>query len=124
MDWITIITLFIAELLGILAHGFKESSKRNKAKPEEPKYTIFDYWKDEVNSIMMNVICAVVLAYYSSDVKQIKELPAYGVGLLYFGLGYMGDSAFPSLLELIPKIIDKFKTLIGFGDKTPPPAQP
>jgi hypothetical protein len=120
MDYNTMITLFIAGILGIIAHGFKEASKRNKA--QEPKYTIINYWTNEINSIMMCIICLIVISYYSSDIKQIKELPSYGIGPLYFGLGYMGDSAFPSLLDLIPKIIDKFKSIIGFGDKTPPPA--
>ncbi len=123
MDYATMITLFIAGILGVLAHGFKEASKRNKA--QEPKYTIFNYWRDEINAIMMCVICLVVLSYYSCDVKQIKELPSWGVGLLYFGLGYTGDSSFPSLLELIGTLVDKFKVMVGFGNKnTPPPAQP
>lgn len=119
MDYATMITLFVAGILGVLAHGFKEASKRNKA--QEPKYTIFNYWRDEINAIMMCVICLVVLSYYSCDVKQIKELPSWGVGLLYFGLGYTGDSSFPSLLELVGTFVDKIKKMFGFVDKTPPP---
>src|SRR5690348_15280089 len=82
MDYKTMLTLFVAGILGVLAHGFKESSRRNKA--QEPKYNILNYWKDEINAIMMCVICLVVLSYYSCDVKQIKELPSWGIGLLYF----------------------------------------
>lgn len=117
MDYQTILTLFIAGLLGQLAHGFKEASKRNKDQkdksPDLPRYSIKTYWADEFNSIMMVIICLLVLSYYSSDVKQIKELPSWGIGFLYFGLGYMGDSAFPSLLDLINVIVDKFKSMVG-----------
>lgn len=111
MDWNTIITLFIAELLGMLAHGFKESYKRNKA--QEPKYNIFNYFKDEVNSVCFVVICCFVAAYYSEGVKHIKECPGYVTGPLYFALAYMGDSAFPSILDamgnFISMLTEKFK---------------
>lgn len=118
MDYKTILTLFIAGILGVLAHGFKEASARNKK--QEPKYSIFNYLADEINAVMMVVICLLVVAYYSSDIKQIKEMPTFGIGPMYFALGYMGDSAFPSLLEMLPLFIDKIKGFLGFKKQDPP----
>lgn len=107
--------LFIASVLGLLAHAFKKASERNKA--QEPKYSIINYFKDEANGIACNVICQIVVSYYSSGVTQIENMPEYLAGCLYFGLGYMGDSAFPSLLEMIPSAIDKLKSVFGLGKK-------
>lgn len=113
----TSIILFIASVLGLIAHAFKKAQERNKA--QEPKYSIIDYFRDEMNGIGCNIICQFVIAYYSAGFKQIEQLPEWLIGPLFFALGYMGDSAFPSILELLPYAIDKFKAFFGFTKKEP-----
>lgn len=113
----TPIILFIATLLGLIAHAFKKASERNKA--QEPKYTVLNYFKDEFNGVAANIICQIVLSYYSSGIKEVEQMPEWIIGILFFALGYMADSAFPSLLEMLPVAIEKFKNKFGLGNKNP-----
>ena len=112
----TILILYITTIFGLLAHAFKKTYERNKA--QEPKYNIINYFRDEANGICCNLICQLAISYYSGGLKQIEQLPEYVIGPLYFGIGYMGDSVFPSLLELIPMAIEKFKSMLGFKKKS------
>lgn len=109
---ITSLILFIAGLLGVAAHAFKKTDERNKA--QEPKYSIIDYWNDNKNGIITIIICLIVCAYYQNEIKQLEQLGTW-LGLFFFALGYMGDSAFPSILEAFPKVIEKVKTGLGLG---------
>ncbi len=113
------IILFVMTIVGLLAHAFKKTYERNKA--QQPKYNIGHYFRDEMNGICCNLLCQMMIAYYSGGLKQIQQLPEYVIGPLYFGIGYMGDSVFPSLLELIPMAVDKFKALLGFKKTTVTP---
>lgn len=106
----TAITLFFAGLLGLVAHAFKKTDERNKA--QEPKYSILNYCKDNINGMLMCVICLMVCVYYKDEVKQLKDAGNW-LGLGFFALGYSGDSAFPALLDGFGKIVDKIKSLMG-----------
>lgn len=106
----TIAILFLAGLLGQLAHAFKKTDEKNKA--QEAPYTIKDYWRKNKNGMLMVTICLFVCAYYHDEVKRLKQVEDF-LGIAFFAFGYMGDSVFPSLLELVNKITDKIKGLAG-----------
>jgi hypothetical protein len=106
----SILILFAAGLFGQLAHAFKKTDEKNKS--QEAPYTLKNYWDKNKYGMLMVTICLFVCAFYHDEVKRLKEVEDF-LGLAFFAFGYMGDSVFPSLLELVNKITDKIKGLVG-----------
>lgn len=102
------IILGIAGILGVFAHAFKAVDDKNKS--QEAEYTFSMYWKKYRYIMYFVFICVVVFAYYQHEWTSFEKLGNWR-GLIMFGMGYMGDSAFPSLFSIIPTFIDKLKNL-------------
>ena len=111
--YLEIIIFSIVGILGIFAHAFKAINDKNQATPEDaPVYTFAMYWRKNKFIMFFVGICVVVFAYYNNEWKDFERLGKWR-GLIMLGMGYMGDSAFPSLFTIIPMMIDKIKNLFG-----------
>lgn len=109
---IPIIILSIVGVLGIFAHAFKAVYDKNKA--QEAEYTFSIYWKKTKFMMGFVSICVIVFSYYSSEWTKFEKLGDWR-GLIMFGMGYMGDSVFPSLFEVLPTLLGK--VVPGFAKK-------
>jgi len=110
---IDILILAFVGLLGIIGHSFKFIYDKNKdLKDTDPEYTFKMYLKKNKFIMYFVAICICVLSYYNNEWKEFESLGTWR-GLIMFGMGYMGDSVFPSLLEVISIVSDKIKSAIG-----------
>jgi len=105
----TIILAFVG-ILGLFAHAFK--STNDKSQTQEAEYTFSMYWKKNRYSMYFVMICVVVFAYYEHEWAAFERLGNWR-GLIMFAMGYMGDSAFPSILGSVTTITDKIKGMLG-----------
>jgi len=109
---IAFIILSIVGILGIFAHAFKAVYDKNKI--QEAEYTFGMYWKKYRFIMYFVAICVIVFSYYSHEWTSFEKLGDWR-GLIMFGMGYMGDSVFPSLFEIIPSLLKK--VIPGYGKK-------
>lgn len=101
--------LALAGIAGVFAHAFKAVYDKNKL--QEDEYTFSMYWKKNRYIMYFVWICVIVFAYYQHEWTKFEKLGDWR-GLILLGMGYMGDSVFPSLFEILPILIDKFKNMI------------
>lgn len=108
--YLEIIILAFVGILGQFAHSFKAVYDKNKA--QEAEYTFGMYWKKNRFIMYFVWICVIVFAYYQHEWTKFESL-GEARGIFLFIMGYMGDSAFPSLFEILPIIIEKAKAKFG-----------
>lgn len=108
------IIMFIAGILGIFAHAFKAADDRNRI--QEADYTFGMYFKKNRYSMYFVAICILVFSYYQEEWTRFQKLGEWR-GLITFGMGFMGDSIFPSLFSLLTIISDKIKAAVSGGNK-------
>lgn len=107
-----IVILALVGVLGIMAHAFKATNDKNQL--QEAEYTFGMYFKKNRYVMYFVAICIVVFAYYEKEWTAFEKLGNWR-GLIMFGMGYMGDSVFPSLLGITGTLSDKIKN--GLGSK-------
>lgn len=117
--FIPIIILAIVGILGIFAHAFKFTYDKNKS--QETEYTFGMYLKKNRFMMYFVAICVMVFSYYSQEWTSYEKLGNWR-GLIMFSMGYMGDSVFPSLFELLPTLLGKI--VPGFAKKQDTPPTP
>lgn len=113
--YLEIIILAIVGVAGVFAHAFKAVDDKNKE--QDAEYTFSMYWKKRRFIMFFSAICIIVFSFYQHEWAQFEKLGNWR-GLIVFGMGYMSDSAFPSLFNIIPLIIDKAKNMFGGKKET------
>jgi len=108
--YLEIIILAIVGVLGSFGHAFKAVHDKNSS--QEEQYTFSMYWRKHKFIMFFVWICVIVFAYYQHEWSAFEKLGDWR-GLIMLGMGYSGNSAFPSLFGLIGIIIDKIKALAG-----------
>lgn len=108
--YLEILLFALAGIAGVFAHAFKAVDDKNKA--QEDEYTFAMYWKKNRYIMYFVWICVIFFAIYNNEWKAFEKLGNWR-GLIMLGMGYIGDSAFPSLFSIIPLIIEKVKSTLG-----------
>ena len=102
--------LFIIGLVGVLFHNLIELNKLNRA--QKGNFSIRDYFKLEIFTILISILMAAVSAYLSADIKQLKVITEseYGglmVGGAFIAIGYMGQSILVAAMGKANKFVNK-----------------
>lgn len=117
---LSIVILGIVGTLGAFGHAFKAVYDKNQTAEykdvQDKEYTFNMYWKKNKFLMFFVFICVWVFSYYQSEWTSFEKLGNWR-GLIMMGMGYMGDSVFPSLFEILPIIINKIKAKFGFDKK-------
>lgn len=99
----TPLVLFGLGLLGILLHNLVELNKLNKA--SNCTFSIKQYFKMEVYSIMISLIVCVVAVVISQEIKQIAVAGKW-LGLAFMAIGYMGQSLLIFVMGKANKVVN------------------
>lgn len=105
-----IIILAIVGIAGSFAHAFKATHDKNSS--QEAEYTFSMYWRKNKFMMFFVWICVMSFAYYQHEWSAFEKLGNWR-GMIMLGMGFSGNSAFPSLFGLIGMLIDKIKGIFG-----------
>jgi hypothetical protein len=85
----TNLALFGLGLLGIILHNLVQLNKINRS--QNGNVNLFQYFKMEIYSILINVIVLVCALIAKHEIKQLEEASKW-LGLSFVTIGYMGQS--------------------------------
>lgn len=95
--------LFGLGLLGILLHNLVELNKLNKA--SNCTFSIKQYLKLEVYSLIISVIVVFVAVIITQEIKQLAGVGNW-LGLAFMAIGYMGQSLLILVMGKANKIVN------------------
>jgi heme/copper-type cytochrome/quinol oxidase subunit 2 len=99
--------LVLLGVLGILLHNLVELNKINRD-PAKATFTLKEYFKLEVYSILISLIVVIVAAIIKVEITQL-EIAGKWLGLAFLAIGYMGQSLLIFVMGKANKVVDENK---------------